>query len=158
MVRKETRVRGERNLRLVFIVALVTVALAVAGWGLLRGSARAYAADAGAASAAPAAQQGEPVGRYQVAVPDLVLDTSTGRLVAGGQVLEPPIDPSGKEVGRYTVDGFVTSVTRSAGLNVMNVPTVAVDLVRGYVIADTRTGRILRQRTDYSGPMQPGDL
>jgi len=134
----------------IVVVLLGAVAVA-AGWGV----ARAVAQPAEVA----ASEREEPVGRYQVAVPDLVLDTATGKLVGGnGQVLEPPIDPSGTEVGRYTVDGYVTSVTRSVGLDVIQVPVARVDLVKGYVLGDSKTGRIIKSRVYLSRPIQPGDL
>jgi len=125
----------------------VTVICAAAGflvWGVTLGAAQ---------------EEEEPVGRYQMAVPDLVLDTSTGRLVnSRGRVLEHAIDPSGAEVGRYCVDGYVTAVTRRVGLDIVEQPTVSVDLVKGYVLGDTKTGRVVKQRIYYSQPLQQGDL
>jgi hypothetical protein len=145
--RKEMAVqRGEQVLRIVVAVAVICAAVAFAGWGVARG-------------AAEGVKEEEPVGRYQVAVPDLVLDTMTGRLMSGrGQVLESPTDPSGTEVGRYSVDGYVTAVTRYVGLDVINQPVANTDLVKGYVVADTKTGQIVRQRIYYSQPLQRGDL
>jgi hypothetical protein len=94
-----------------------------------------------------------------VAVPDLVLDTATGRLVnSKGQVLEQAVDPSGTEVGRYSVDGYVTAVTWSVGLDVINQPVASTSLVKGYVLGDTQTGRVLKERIYYSQPLQRGDL
>ncbi|MCJ7823157.1 MAG: hypothetical protein MUQ26_08810, partial [Armatimonadetes bacterium] len=91
--------RGEQGFRMAAAVVALCAAVGFLAWGVTRGAAQEQAA--------------EPVGRYQVAVPDLVLDTTTGRLVDGrGQVLEQAIDPSGKEIGRYSVDGYVTAVTR----------------------------------------------
>jgi len=109
--------------------------------------------------AAGGAAEEEVIGRYQAAAPDLVLDTATGRLVsAKGGALEAPVDPTGKEVGRYSVAGYVTAVTRSVGLDVISRPVASVDLVKGYVVLDTKTGRVLRQRVYYSQPIQQGDL
>jgi len=135
--------RGEQGFRMAAAVVALCAAVGFLAWGVTRGS----------------AQEEEPVGRYQVAVPDLVLDTTTGRLVDGrGQVLEQAIDPSGKEIGRYSVDGYVTAVTRSVGLDVMNQPVAMSTLVKGYVVADTQTGRVLKQQIYHSQPLQRGDL
>jgi hypothetical protein len=135
--------RGEQGFRMAAAVVALCAAVGFLAWGVSRG----------------AEQEEEPVGRYQVAVPDLVLDTTTGRLVDGrGQVLEQAIDPSGKEVGRYSVDGYVTAVTRSVGLDVINQPVAVSSLVKGYVVADTQTGRVVKQRIYYSQPLQRGDL
>lgn len=135
--------RGERRFGMAVAVAVTCAAVGFLVWDVTRG----------------AAQDEAPVGRYQMAVPDLVLDTSTGRLVNGqGQVLEQAIDPSGAEIGRYCVDGYVTAVTRSVGLDIIQQPTMQVDLVKGYVLGDTQTGRVIKQRTYYSQPLQRGDL
>jgi hypothetical protein len=94
-----------------------------------------------------------------VAVPDLTLDTATGKLSdSKGTVLEPALDPAGKLVGHYCVDGYVTSVTRSVGQNVLNMPFAKVDLVKGYVLGDTTTGRVLKQKIYYSQPIGSDDL
>ncbi len=101
----------------------------------------------------------DDVGRFQVAVPDLVLDTATGRLITSkGQVLEQPVNPAGEKIGRYSVDGYVTAVTRRVGLDVMNQPVVWPQLVKGYVLLDTETGRILRQEVYYRQPLPESDL
>lgn len=134
--------RGERSLKLIGLVAVVCAFLVISGWGVSRGM----------------AQQDE-VGRYQVAVPNLVLDTATGRLTnSAGQVLEQPIDPAGEELGRYSVDGFVTAVTRSVGLDVINQPVVWPQLVKGYVILDTQTGQVVREKIYYRRALQQNDL
>ena len=137
--------RGEQGFRMAAAAVALCAAVGFLAWGVTRGAAQ--------------EQAPEPVGRYQVAVPDLVLDTTTGRLVDGrGQVLEQAIDPSGKEIGRYSVDGYVTAVTRSVGLDVMNQPVAMSTLVKGYVVADTQTGRVLKQQIYHSQPLQRGDL
>ncbi len=108
---------------------------------------------------AAAASDEQPVGRYQAVAPDLVLDTSTGKLTgAGGQVLEPPMAGGDEEVGRFSAAGYVTAVTRSVGLDVMNVPVARTDLVKGYVIVDTKTGRVVKKRVYESRPLRAGDL
>lgn len=153
--------KSERRIGVVFAILLAAVIVALVGWGIARSSAQAQVLGGtpSGGTAAGSEKQDQPVGHYQVAVPNLVLDTATGKLVgANGQVLEPPVDPSGSEVGRYSVDAYVTSVTRSVTLNVLNVPVANVDLVKGYVIADTKTGRIVKQRVYYSAPLQAGDL
>ena len=134
--------RGERNLGIAVAVMAVCAAIAFLGWGVTGG----------------AAQEEQAVGRYEVAVPDLVLDTATGKLTSKGQVLEQAIDPSGQEIGRYSVDGFITAVTRRVGLNVLEQPVVWPELVKGYVIVDTKTGQIVKQRNYYSRALQEGDL
>jgi len=135
--------RGERSVGLAVAALLACAALVAVGWSKARG----------------AAEEEQPLGRYQAAAPDLILDTATGKLVTSkGQVLEPPIDAAGKEVGRYTGAGYVTAVTRSVGLDVISRPTMSVDVVKGYVVADAKTGRVLRQRVYYSQAMRPGDL
>jgi hypothetical protein len=124
-------------------VVVLCVAAGFVVWGVARGQELAE----------------EPVGRYQVAVPDLILDTTTGKLTAArGRVLEQPVDPSGTEIGRYSVDAYVTAVTREVGLNIMEVPVAYPVLVKGYAIADTKTGRVVRQNTYYRKPLQPSDL
>jgi hypothetical protein len=137
--------RGEQGFRMAAAVVALCAVVGFLAWGVTRGAAQ--------------EQEQDPVGRYQVAVPDLVLDTTTGRLVDGkGQVLEQAIDPSGEEIGRYSVDGYVTAVTRSVGLDVINQPVAVSSLVKGYVVADTQTGRVVKQRIYYSQPLRRGDL
>lgn len=135
--------RRERAFRTVSAVVVICAVVGVLSWGLGRSAAQ---------------EQGE-VGRYQVAVPDLVLDTATGRLVTGnGQVLEQAIDPNGTEAGRYSVDGYVAAVTRAVGLDVMNQPVAYTQVVKGYVLGDTKTGAVVRERIYHSQPLQLGDL
>ena len=123
-----------------FLLCVVAVS---ALWGVNRG----------------AAEDEEAVGRYQVGAPDLILDTATGRLVtASGQVLEPPIDAQGTQAGRYSVAGYVTAVTRAVGLDVINQPIARTDLVKGYAIADTETGKIVKQKVYHSQPIRAGEL
>jgi hypothetical protein len=143
VVRKETQVHnGERTVRAVIAVTIICAAGALLIWGMGRGVA-----------------QDEPIGRYQVAAPDLLLDTMTGRLVDGnGRVLEGPIDPSGEEVGRYAAAGYVTAVTRRIGLDVINQPIAYPELVKGYVLIDTKTGQVLRSKTYYAQPLEAGDF
>ena len=131
-----------RTLRMV-ITVLVCATVAAVAWGI----------------ASSVAQEEAAVGRYQMAVPDLVLDTATGRLVDGkGKVLEQPVDASGSEVGRYCVDGYVSAVTRQVIMNIVEQPIVRVDLVKGYVLGDTKSGTIIKQQVYYSHPIRPGDL
>lgn len=105
------------------------------------------------------AQDEQVIGRFQFAAPDLILDTATGRLTTGGgAILEPPIDASGKDVGRYSAAGYVTAVPRTVGLDVLGQPTMSADIVKGYVVGDTKTGRILKQRVYYTQPIGPGDF
>ena len=132
------------KLRVLAAVALFCLVTGLVGWGV---------------GVVGAAQEEQPVGRYQVAVPDLMLDTATGRLVdSGGSVLEQAIDPAGKEPGRYSVDGYVTVVTRFVGLNVLNVPYAQQEMVKAYVIGDTKTGRVLRQRVYETQPVDTTSL
>jgi len=139
--------RGEHTFGMVVAVVALCAALGIIGWGVTRGAAQV------------AAEEEEPVGRYQVAVPDLILDTATGRLTGdGGKVLETPVDPSGEAVGRYSVDGYVTAVTRRVGLDVINQPVAYPELVKGYVVADTKTGRIIKTRVYYAQPLTRNDL
>jgi len=148
-------------MRLAFAIVLATAMLALVGWAVAHSWAQAAVlggAAAGGGGAGPETQE-PPVGRYQAAVPDLVFDTASGKLVgANGQVLEPPLDPTASEVGRYSVDAYVTSVTRSVTLNVVSMPVANVELVKGYLIVDTKTGRVMRHRIYYSAPLQAGDL
>ena len=135
--------RGERAIGLVIAMLLLGIVAVAIGWSVTRGE----------------AEDEQVIGRYQFAAPDLVLDTATGKLTtAGGTVLESPIDAGAKEVGRYSAAGYVTSVTRSIGLDVLNQPTVRVDLIKGFVIGDTKNGKIIKQRVYYSEPLQPGEL
>jgi len=138
---------------LVFVGAVV----ALVGWGVTGGSAQGMAPDTGLSGSTAAAEL--VVGRYQAAAPDLVLDTATGRLAAGnGQMLEPPIDAGSTEAGRFSAAGYVTAVTRGVGIDVMQQPAARTDLVKGYVIVDTKTGRVAKSRVYESRPLQPGDL
>jgi hypothetical protein len=141
--RKEGAVLTQgRTFRAVLTVVLCAAAAAVV-WGMASG----------------VAQEEAAVGRYQMAVPDLVLDTATGRLVDGnGRVLEQPVDPTGAEAGRYCVDGYVTAVPRQVGLDVIQQPTMRVELVKGYILGDTKTGTVVRQRIYYSQPIRANDL
>jgi hypothetical protein len=140
---ERTVVRGQRAFGLAVAVLTLCAAVAFIGWDSARGQ----------------APDEEPTGRYEAAVPDLILDTMTGKLTRrGGRVLEQPIDPAGTEVGRYSVDAYVTAVTRKVGLSIIEVPIAYTDLVKGYVIADTKTGQILRQKLYYAQPLQPDDL
>jgi predicted anti-sigma-YlaC factor YlaD len=139
----EAEMTERGKLSVLAAVALVCLVTALVGWGV----------------SVVGAQEDEPVGRYQVAVPDLMLDTATGRLVDGkGSVVEQAIDPSNKESGRYTVDGYVTVITRVVGLNIVGVPFVQQEMVKGYVIGDSKTGRVLRQRIYETQPVAPTGL
>ena len=142
---KETLVTGDKGFRLAVTVLLICGAVAATGLVVSRVS----------------AQEEPSVGRYQFAAPDLVLDTATGRLTGdGSRVLRAPVDASGKEVGRYSVDGFVTTVARRMDLGASGKPILynRVDLVKGYVLGDTQTGLVVEGRVYYSRPLQPGDL
>lgn len=135
--------KGDKRIGLVLAFVLIATAAAAAALGL----------------AGSAAEDEQAVGRYQVGAPDLILDTATGRLATvTGQLLEQALDPSGEEIGRYAVAGYMTTATRSVGLDVMNRPTLAIDLVKGYMLLDTKTGQVKKQRVYYSRPLQPGDL
>ena len=135
--------KSEQAFRAAVAIVVICAAVGLFGWGLGRGE----------------AEEEALLGRYQVAVPDLVLDTATGRLAnSQGQVLEQAINASGTEVGRYSVDGYVTAVTRAVGLDVMNQPVAMTSLVKGYAIADTQTGHVVKQRIYYSRPLQQSDL
>lgn len=142
--RKETSVRSsEHSLRLAVAAVLLGGLVLAAVWGIGSGM----------------AEEEQAVGRYQAGAPDLILDTATGKLArASGQVLEPAIDPSATEVGRYSVAGWVSAVTRSVGLDVIQRPVAATDLVKGYVIVDTKTGHVVKQKTYHSSPLQAGEL
>lgn len=146
-----------RRLRVALVLAFLAAAVVLVGWQVTRSSAQGVTSDTGAYGSAAIADQ--VVGRYQAAAPDLVLDTTTGKLTDGaGQVLEPPIDASSKDVGRFSAAGYVTAVTRSVGLDVMSVPVARTDLVKGYVIVDTKTGQVVKSRVYASRPIQPTDL
>jgi len=141
--RKEGAVLTQRRTLRTVITVVVCAAVAAVVWGMASG----------------VAQEEAAVGRYQMAVPDLILDTATGRLVdSKGKVLEQPVDPSGSEVGRYCVDGYVTAVPRQVGLDVLQQPTLRADLVKGYILGDTKTGTVARQRIYYSQPLRADDL
>lgn len=136
---------GDKGFRLAVAVLLICGAVAATGLVVSRVS----------------AQEEPSVGRYQFAAPDLVLDTSTGKLTGdGGRVLRAPVDPGGTEVGRYSVDGYVTTVTRRADLQVsrQSIFYQREELVKGYVLGDTQTGLVVEHRVYYSRVLQPGDL
>jgi hypothetical protein len=123
---------------------ILCVSVALVGWGVGRGVAEEEAAK---------------VGLYQAAAPDLVLDTATGKLVdSRGQVLEQAVDQAGTQAGRYSAAGYVAAVTRSVGLDVINQPIANSQLVKGYVIVDTQTGQVVKQRVYYRQALQPTDL
>lgn len=136
---------GDKGLRLAVAVLLICGAVAATGLVVSRVS----------------AQEELSVGRYQFAAPDLVLDTATGKLTGdGSRVLRAPVDPSGAEVGRYSVDGYVTTVMRRTDLRASSQPILydRMVLVKGYVLGDTQTGLVVEHRVYYSQPLQPGDL
>ncbi len=138
--------RGDRAIKVLGAVIVALAAMALLGYGIAGG-------------VAEEEEKEDNLGRFQVAAPDLVLDTATGRLVTSkGQVLEQPVNPAGEEIGRYSVDGYVTAVTRRVGLDVMNQPVIWPELVKGYVLLDTETGRIIRQKVYYRQPLQQSDL
>jgi hypothetical protein len=138
-------------------LAFLAAAVVLVCWQVTGSSAQGVTSDTGPYGSAAIAEQ--VVGRYQAAAPDLVLDTTTGKLTdAAGQVLEPPIDASSKDVGRFSAAGYVTAVTRSVGLDVIGVPVARTDLVKGYVIVDTKTGQAVRRRVYESHALQPTDL
>jgi len=136
--------KGKRAVGLMVAAALLVAAVGVSmALGVARG----------------AAEEEQMVGRYQAAAPDLVLDTATGKLTtSAGQMLEGPVDPSATEVGRYSVASYMTVVTRMVALSAINVPIVYNELVKGYAVVDTKTGRIIKQRIYYSAPLQPGEI
>lgn len=146
-----------RRLRAALVLAFLAAAAVLVGWQVTGSSAQGVTSDTGPYGSAAIAEQ--VVGRYQAAAPDLVLDTTTGKLTDGaGQVLEPPIDASSKDVGRFSAAGYVTAVTRSVGLDVIGVPVARTDLVKGYVIVDTKTGQVVKSRVYQSRALQPTDL
>ena len=146
-----------RRLRVALALAFLGAALVLVGWQVTRSVAQDITSEAGPYGSAALAEQ--VVGRYQAAAPNLVLDTATGKLADGaGQVLESAIDASSKEVGRFSAAGYVTAVTRSVGLDLMNVPVARTDLVKGYVIVDTKTGQVVKSRVYESRAVQPTDL
>lgn len=138
--------RGDQTIKV--LAALVLCAsVALVGWGVDKGMAQ----DEEAAEAA--------VGLYQAVAPDLVLDTATGKLVdAKGQVLAQAVDQAGTQAGRYSAAGYVTAVTRSVGLDVINQPIARSELMKGYIIVDTQTGQVVSQRVYYRQPLQSTDL
>jgi hypothetical protein len=72
--------RRERTIGLVLAVLLIGLAAIFLSRSVARG----------------AAEGEQPVGRFQMAVPDLILDTATGKLVtAGGETLEPAVEAGG---------------------------------------------------------------
>jgi hypothetical protein len=138
--------RGERTIKMLAAALILCTSVALVGWGVGKGVAEEEQATA-------------TVGLYQAAAPDLVLDTATGKLVdSQGQVLEQPVDQAGTEAGRYSAAGYVSAVTRSVGLDVINQPIARSELVKGYIIVDTQTGQVVRQRVYYRQPLQPTDL
>jgi hypothetical protein len=135
--------RGERRVGLIVAIFLLGIIAVGLGWSVVRGE----------------AEDEQVVGKYQFAPPNLILDTATGKLTAkGGDTLESPIDAGGKDVGRYNVAGYVTAVTRTVGLDMLNQPAFTQDLVKGYVIGDTKTGPIVKERVYYSAPLGRGEL
>ena len=137
--------------------AVLAGAMVLVGWGAARGSTPDIMSVG--TGQAPVALAEQTVGRFQAVAPDLCLDTATGKLVDGsGRMLEPPADPSGQELGRFTAAGYVTAVTRSVGLNVIQSPVANTELVKGYVIADSKTGRVLKSRIYYARPLDNRDL
>jgi hypothetical protein len=108
------------------------------------------------------AQESEPVaptGQFQAVAPDLVLDTCTGKLkTAGGQVLEAGVDPSGTTIGKYSAAGYATAVTRTVSLNMLSQPVAQTDSVKGYIIVNTETGAIVKQRVYYRQPLQGNEF
>jgi len=136
--------RGERTAKVIAAVVVLCATIAVLGWGVGKGVAEEEKTD---------------LGKYQAVAPDLVLDTTTGRLSnSDGQVLEQSIDPSGTKIGRYSAAGYTTAVTRSVGLSVINQPVAYSETIKGYIVIDTQTGQVLKQRVYYRQPLQSNDF
>ena len=130
-------------MKLLAMLVLSCLILAVVGWSVGAGDAEAP----------------QEVGRYQAAAPDLVLDTMTGRLTdSKGIVLEPVIDASEKQIGRYSGSGYVAVITRFVGLNIVNQPYAQQELVKGYSIVDTKTGQVVKQKVYASQPIVGNEL
>lgn len=136
--------RGERMAKVIAASVVLCLTLACIGWGISRSS---------------AAEEKDQTGRYQAAAPDLVLDTATGKLMTSrGQILEQPINPTNEKVGRYSAAGWETAVTRSVGLNMINQPVAYAETVKGYILLDTQTGQVLKERVYYREPLQADDF
>ncbi len=132
---------GDRTLKVIAVVILCA-SVGLIGWGVGKGVA-----------------EEEPVGQYQAAAPDLVLDTATGKLInSTGQVLEQAIDPSGTTLGKYSAAGYATAVTRNVGLSVINQPIAYTETVKGYAIVDTQSGRVVKHRIYYQQTLKADDF
>jgi len=93
------------------------------------------------------AAQEEQVGRFQVTAPDLVTDTTTGRIVDGsGKVIEAGVSTSARELGRYQAAGYVKVVPKEAIWDALGRPVMQSTVEKGFVIIDTATGQVLRKR------------
>ncbi|MFB3879948.1 MAG: hypothetical protein ACE149_01730 [Armatimonadota bacterium] len=135
--------RGERTVKLIAAVVVLCGTMGLLAWGVGSG----------------AEEEAAPSNQYQAVAPDLVLDTATGKLTnSQGRVMEQAIDPSATVAGRYSAAGYVTAVTRTVGLNVINQPVVYPELVKGYVIVDAQTGQVVTQRIYYRQALQASDL
>lgn len=143
---------GERSVRIVGVMFVVLAAVGLFGWSVTRGAAQAE-------EAAPDQAGLYQAGLYQAVAPDCVLNTATGKLTtANGQVLEAGIDPGGTKLGKYSAAGYATAVTRAIGLDLINQPFARTDSVKAYLIVDTETGKVVKQRVYYRQPLDSNEF
>ena len=104
------------------------------------------------------AQEDEPaVGKYQVAAPDLITDTTTGSIVdAKGKTIAPPVSPKPKPVGTYQTAGWVTVATKVAAWDAFGRPQVVSEERRSFATVDTTTGKIAASKTYSRRPVVSG--
>jgi len=93
------------------------------------------------------------VGRYQVAAPDLITDTTTGSTKnAKGEVIVPALSAEPRPIGTYQSTGWVTIRTRVATWDALGRPQIVSEEQRGVATVDTRSGKIVVSRIYWRGP------
>jgi hypothetical protein len=93
------------------------------------------------------AENGTPVGKFQAAAPDLIADTTTGRVVdSTGRVVQEAASSAPKEIGRYQAAGFVKVTPKQAGWDVYGRTFIESQVEKGLILIDTTTGSVIAQR------------
>jgi len=98
-----------------------------------------------------------PVGKYQVAAPDLICDTMTGAITnAKGAVIAPAVSPQPKAVGTYQAAGWVTVTAQSVAYDGLGRPQITSQEQRAYATVDTTSGQIAAFKTYATSPVVTG--
>jgi len=99
------------------------------------------------------AQEEPQVGKFQAAAPDLITDTTTGRVVdSKGKVIQEAATAEPQEIGRYQAAGYVKVTPRvkaapkGADWEVVSRTYTEFEAEKGLMLIDTTTGNVLANR------------